>query len=143
MSQLVIAAENFGREKNLFPVLKLTMSEDMVERIKLTHKVVDVMDLLHRKLCVTAAVHVDKPESPYATVRVLAGKKGKKENEKFQQTVHKNYKLEEFIFLLDVLNFVYNKVNTHQPTCNIQYKPNATIDSLSFFSELYQYELEH
>ena len=43
----------------------------------------------------------------------------KKEDEKFQQVVYVNYKLEEFIYLLDVMNSVYEKVVTNQPICNV------------------------
>ena len=42
--QLVNAVENFAREENLTPVLIPTMSKDMVEQLKLAHKVVDVVD---------------------------------------------------------------------------------------------------
>ena len=43
-NQLVIAAENFAREENLFPGLIPTMSRDMDEQLKLAHKVVDIVD---------------------------------------------------------------------------------------------------
>ena len=38
-NQLVIAAENFGREENLSPVLKPTKSKDMDDQLKLAQKV--------------------------------------------------------------------------------------------------------
>ena len=60
--------------------------------------------------------HVDKPESSYAQVLLFARKN---EDEKVQQVVYVNYKLEEFIFLLDVMNSVYDKVITTQPICNV------------------------
>ena len=59
---------------------------------------------------------MDKPESSYAQVRFFARRK---QDEKFQQIVNVNYKLEEFIFLLDVMNSVYDKVITNQPFCNV------------------------
>ena len=43
-NQLVNAAENFAREKNLTPVLIPTMSKDMDEQLRLAHKVLDVVD---------------------------------------------------------------------------------------------------
>ena len=43
-TQLVNAAENFAREKNLTPVLIPTISKDMDEQLKLAHKIVDVVD---------------------------------------------------------------------------------------------------
>ena len=106
-NQLVNAAENFAREENLTPVLIPTMSRDIDERLKLAHKVVDIVDRTNRKICVTLLrYNVDKPESSYAQVRLFARKK---EDEKFQQVVYVNYKLEEFIYSLDVINSVSDK----------------------------------
>ena len=55
---------------------------------------------------------VDKPESFYAQVRLFARKN---EDEEFQQVVYVNYQLEEFIYLLVVMDSVYDKVTTNQP----------------------------
>ena len=116
-NQLVNVAENFAREENLTPVLIPTMSRDMDEQLKLALKVVDVVDRTNRKIFVTLLrYNVDKPESSYAQVRLFARKK---EDEKIQQVVYVNYKLEEFIYLLDVMNSVYDKVITNQPICNV------------------------
>ena len=52
---------------------------------------------------------MDKPESSYAQIRQFARKK---EDEKFQQIVYVSFKLEEFIYLLDVMNSEYDKVDT-------------------------------
>ena len=74
-NQLVNAAENFAREENLTPVLMPTWSKDMDEQLKLAHKVADVMDRANRKICVTLLrYNVDKPESSYAQVRLIARK---------------------------------------------------------------------
>ena len=103
-NQLVNAAENFAREENLTQVLIPTMSKDMDEQLKLAHKVVDVVDRANRKICATRLrYNVDKPESCYAQVRLFARKK---EDEKFQQVVYVKRKLEEFVYLLDVMNSV-------------------------------------
>ena len=116
-NQLVNAAENFAREENFTPVLIPTMCRDMDEQLKLAHKLVDVVDRTNRKICVTLLrYNVDKPESFYAQVRIFARKE---EDEKFQQVVYVNYKLEEFIYLLDVMNSVCDKVITNQPICNV------------------------
>ena len=116
-NQLVNAAKNFAREKILIPVLIPSMSKDMDEQLKLAHKVVDVVDRANRKICVTLLRYkVDKPESSYAQVRLFARKK---EDEKLQRLFYVNYKLEEFIFLLDVMNSLYDKVITNQPICNV------------------------
>ena len=109
--QLVHAAENFAREENLTPLLIPTMSRDMDEQLKLAHKVVDVVDRTNRKICVTLLrYNVDKPESSYAQVRLFVRKK---EDKNFQQVVYVNYKHEEFIYLPDVVNSIYDKVITN------------------------------
>ena len=116
-NQLVNAAENFAREEILTPVLIPTMSREMDEQLKLAHKLVDVVDRTNRKICVTLLrYNVDKPESFYAHVRLIAWKK---EDENFQQVVCLNYKLEEFIFLLDAMSSVNDKVITNLPICNV------------------------
>ena len=115
--QLVNAAEIFAREEILTQVLIPTMSKDMDELLKLAHKVVDVVDRANRKVCVTLLrYNVHKPESSYAQVRLFARKK---EDEKFQQVVYVKYKFEEFIYLIDVMKSVYDKVITNQPICNV------------------------
>ena len=116
-NELVYAAETFAREENLTPVQIPTLSKNMDEQLKLTHKVVDAVDRGNRKICVTLLrYNVDKPESSYAQVRLFVRTK---EDEKFQQVVYVNYKLEDFIYLLDVLNSVYDKVIANQPICNV------------------------
>ena len=116
-NQLVNAAENFAREENLTPVLIPTMSKDMDEQLKLAHNVVDVVDRANKKICVTLLrYNLDKPENSYAQVRLFARNK---EDEKIQQVVYVNYELEDFIYLLDVMNSVYDKVTTNQPICNV------------------------
>ena len=102
----------------------------MDEQLKLAHKVVDVVDRANKKICVTLLQYnVDKPESSYAQVGRFARKK---EDEKFQQVVNVNYKLEEFIYLLDVMNSVYEKVFNNQPICNVLQKVISSVYSLSF-----------
>ena len=44
------AAEKFAREENLNPVLIPTMSKDLDEQFKLSHKVVDIVDQAIRKI---------------------------------------------------------------------------------------------
>ena len=114
-NQVVNASENSAREENLTPVLIPTVSKDMDEQLKLAHRVVDVVDRANKKICVTLLrYNVDKPESSCAHGRLFARKK---EDEKFQQIVYANCKLEKFIYLLDVMNSVYDKVITNQPIC--------------------------
>ena len=98
--QLDNAADKFAREVNLTPVLIPTLSKNMDKKLKQAHKLVDVVDRTSRKICVTLLRYiVDKPESFYAQVQIFARKK---EDEKLQQVVYVTYKLEEYIFLLDL-----------------------------------------
>ena len=94
-NQLVAAAEYFLREQNLSPVLQSTLSKDMKEQVKLVHKVIDVVDCPNRRICVTLLRYkVDNPETSYAQVRLFGRKK---EEEKIQQIVYVNYRLDEFV----------------------------------------------
>ena len=89
----------------------------MEEQLKLVHKVIDVVDRPNRRICVTLLRYkVDNPETSYAQVRQFGRKK---EEEKFQQIVYVNYRLDEFVNLLDVKNSVYDKVIANQPICII------------------------
>ena len=116
-NQLVISAENIGREENLSPVFIPTLSKDMDEQLTLADKVVDVVDRGNRTFCVTLLRYsVNKSESSYAEVPLFAGRM---EDQKFQQVVNVNYKLEEFIYLLDVMNSVYDNFIGNKPICNV------------------------
>ena len=129
--QPVTAAGIFVREKNLSPVVIPTLSKNMDETLKLFHEVVDVVDRANRKICVTPLLYsVEKPESSYAQVWLFARKT---KNEKIQQIVYVKHKLEEFIYLLDVMNSVYDKVITNDLICNVLYRVFSTIQSVSFF----------
>ena len=95
------------------------MPRDMDEQLKLAHKVVDVVYRGIKKVCVTLLWYsVDIPKSSYAQFRIFARKK----DEKFQQVVYGNYKPEEFVYLLDLINSVDDKVNTNQPICSVLQK---------------------
>ena len=116
-NQLVAAADKFPRGQNLSPVLQSTLSKDMEEQLKLVHKVIDAVDCPDRRICVTLLRYkVNNPETSCAQVRLFGRKK---EEEKFQQIVYVNYKLDEIVYLLDVTNSVYDKVIATQPFCNV------------------------
>ena len=118
-NQLVVAADIFLKEQNLPPVLQSTLSKDMEEQLKLAHKVIDVIDRPNKKIFVTLLRYkVDNPDTSYAQVRLF---RRKTEEEKFRQIVYVNYKLDEFVYLLDVMNSVYDKVIANQPICNVLY----------------------
>ena len=130
-NQLVVAADNFLREQNLLPVLQSTLFKDMEEQLKLVHKVIDVVDRPNKRICVTLLRNkMNNPETSYAQFRLF---RRKKEEEKFQQIVYVNYKLDDFVYLLDVMNSVYDKVIDNQPNCNILKKVIATIYSNHLF----------
>ena len=93
-NQLVNAAENSAREESLTPDLIPTMSNDVDEKLKVAHRLIDVVDRANRKICVTLLrYNVDKLESSYAQVRLFVRKK---EDEKFKQVAYVNYKLRIF-----------------------------------------------
>ena len=116
-NQLVVAADNFLKEQNLSLLPQSTLSKDIEVQLKLVHKVLDVVDRPNRRICVTLLRYkVDNPETSYAKVRLS---ERKKEEENFQQIVYVNYRLDEFIYLLDVMNSVYDKVIANQSICKI------------------------
>ena len=116
-NQLVVAADNFVREKRMSAVLQSTLCKDMEEQLKLVHKVIDVVDRPKRRICVALLRYkADNPDTSFAQVRLLGLRT---EEEKFQQIVYVNYRLDEFVYLLDVMNSVYDKVIANQRICNI------------------------
>ena len=116
-NQLVVAADIFLREQNLSPVLQSILSKDMEEQLKLVHKVIDVVNCPNRKICVTLLRYkLHNPETSYAQIRLFGRKK---EAEKFQRIKYVNYRLDEFIYLPDVMNSVYDKVIANEHICKI------------------------
>ena len=104
----------------------------MEDQLKLVHKVIDVVDRPNRKICVTLLRYkVDNPDTSYAQVR-LFGRKNEEEN--FQQILYVNYRLDEFLYLPDVMNSVYDKVIAKQPICNILQLQPFTLIIYSFYS---------
>ena len=116
-NQLVVAVRDSSKEEKLLLVQVKLLAKDMEDQLKLTHKVVEVVNRPHRKICVTMLrYNVEKPETSYVQVR-LSGRR--KDEEKFNQIVYVNYKLEEVIHLLDVISSVYYKVIANEPLCNV------------------------
>ena len=90
-NQLVVAVRDFSREENLPLVQVKLLAKDVEEQLKLTHKLVEVFDRPHRKICVTMLhYNVEKPETSYVLVRLFGRRK---DEEKFNQIVYVNYKL--------------------------------------------------
>ena len=109
-NQLVVAADNFLREQNLSPVLQSTMSKDCSQGD--WHCGLPKQKVLRD----TAAIQGGKPRDLLCSG--LSIRRGKEE-ENPQQILDKNYKLDEFVYLLDVMNSVCDKVIANQPICNV------------------------
>ena len=84
----------------------------MDEQIELAHKVVDVVDRANKFLCDSAAVLCGQVRIFLCSSPILCKEE---EDETFQQIVYVNYKLEDFIYLLDVMNSVFDKVISNKP----------------------------
>ena len=107
------------------------MSEKLGEQLKLAHMVFDVVDRAKRKICVTPLRNDEKkPETSYAQVQIIC-------KEERGREVRTNFfvmnKFEEIIYLLHVINSVYDKDITNKLICNFLFKATATICFLSFF----------
>ena len=89
----------------------------MEELLKLVHKVIDIVDCPKRRICVTLLRYkADNPDTSYVQFRLFGRKT---EEEKFQQIVYVNFKLDKLVYLLDFMNSVYDKVIANQPICNV------------------------
>ena len=89
----------------------------MEEQLKLIHKNVEVVYRPHRKICVTMLrYNVGKPKTSYVQVRLLGRRN---DEEKLNQLVYMNYKLDEFLYLLDVMNSVYDKFTAIEALCYV------------------------
>ena len=97
-NQLVVAVRDLSKEENLSPVQVKLLAKDMEEQLKLTHKFVKVVHRPHRKICVTMLrYNVEKPETSYVQVRLFGRRM---DEEKLNQTVYVNYKIDEFFYYL-------------------------------------------
>ena len=116
-NQLIVAADNFTKEENLPYINVVGLSRDIDEQLKHVHKVIEIAEGTKRKVCVTLLRYKeDNPETSYAQIRLFTRRT---EEENFQQLVYVNYKIDEFIYLLDVMNSVCDQVRDNKPLCNI------------------------
>ena len=107
------------------------MSKEVDQQLKLAHKLNDLVDRANRKICVTLLrYNVNKPESKPNQLRFLTKKE---EGEKFQQFVFVNFELEEYNYLLDVLDSLYGKYITIESIHKVSLKLISISYSLSFF----------
>ena len=141
-NQLVVAVRDFSKEENLPTVQVEPLAKDMEEQLKLTHKVVEVVDSPHRRICLTMLRYiVEKPETSYVQVQLF---ERRKDDENFNQIAYVISKFHEFVYLLDVMNSVYGKIIADESLRKVLYQVIANIYSLlSFFFYLSQNELEH
>ena len=141
-NQLVVGVGDFSKEENLPLVQVRLLAEDMEEQLKLTHKVVEVVDRPHRKICVAMLrYNVEKPETSFVQLRLFGRRKNE---ENFNQIVYVKYILDEFTYLLDLMNSAYDKVISNEPPSNVLYQVIAIFYSLLSFSfYLSQNELKH
>ena len=108
----------------------------MDEQFKLAHKMVGVVTEQSERFVTLLRYSVDKAENPKAQVQLFARKK---EVEKFQK-LSLNYKLEKFIYRLDVMSSVYKK--NYQKSTNLQFLKNFNCLLVLIFSCSHQYVLE-
>ena len=75
-NQLVVAVRDFSKEENLTPVLVKLLAKDQEKQLKLSFKVVEVVDRSHRKISVTMLrYNVEKPETSCVQVRFFGRRK--------------------------------------------------------------------
>ena len=92
MNQLVVAVRDFNKKENLHPKQVKLLAKVLEEQLKLTHKVVEVVDRPHRKICVTMArYNVEKLETSYVQVRLFVRRR---DEEKINPVGSVNYKFE-------------------------------------------------
>ena len=116
-NQIVVATVDFAKDEKLEPIVTAPLSKDLDEQLKHVQKAITIVDRSKRKIIATMKkYYVEKPESAYVQIRLFTRKT---ETEKFQQIVFVNYKLDEFLFLLDVINNVSEQALSNQSLCNI------------------------
>ena len=113
-NELVFAAEGFGREENLSPVLIPTMSKDKHGQLKLGQSRWRCGPSLQKDLCDSAPVQCVQARKFICPNPFFVKNK---EDEKFQQIVWVNYTIEEFIYLHVIIS-VLEKFLTKNPMTN-------------------------
>ena len=114
--QQVNAAENFAWEENLNPVLIPTMSKGMVEQLKRSQGCWQSEPNKEKDLCDTAAVQCGIAWKFICSSPNFCKLEGGRE---VSTSCLMNFKLEEFVGLLDLMNSVYDKFVTNQHIFNV------------------------
>ena len=87
-NQPVVAVKDLSKEENLPPLQRKLLTKDMEEQLKLTHKVVEVLDGPQRMICVNMLrYNVEKSKTSYLQVRLFGRAK---DEEKFNYIVYVN-----------------------------------------------------
>ena len=116
-NQLAKAAADFLKEDNLTALTLPHFARDLEIQLKQVQKAYDVVDRSHRKVIVTMMRYkIDEPDTSYVQVRLFGRRKVE---EDFKQIVFVNYKLDEFVYLLDVIQSACDQILDNQPMCNI------------------------
>ena len=115
-NQLVIASQIFGRDERVFLVLMPTMSKKGWTTQSNPQGGWRCRSPLQKDLCDSIPLDLGQARDCICQVLLFAGKK---EDVKFQQYVYVNFKLEDFIYLLEVMNSVFFDVFNNQPICSI------------------------
>ena len=106
------------------------MSKNIDELLKLPHKLIDVVERARKNIVTLLRFKLEKSESWFGQVRFFAKKK---EDENFQLPFIVFYKLEEIIYLLDLMNSVWkNLLLIHQFV--MSYKKYLLLFTLHCFS---------
>ena len=77
-NQLVVAVRDFSKEENLPPVQVKLLAKDMEEQLKLTHKVVEVVDRPHKDLRDYAAPQGGEARDFICSGAIVWKKKGRR-----------------------------------------------------------------
>ena len=114
---IVLAVREFSTDETLKEVVTSPLSKDLYEQLKHVQKAITIVDRPKRKIIATLKKYcMDKPESTYVQLRLFTRNS---EHDKFQQLVFVNYKYDEFLCLLDVINSISDQVLSNQSLCNI------------------------
>ena len=116
-NEIVLAVREFSTDETLKEVVTSPLSKDLDEQLKHVQKAITILDRPKRKIIATMKKYcMDKPESTYVQLRLFTRNS---EHDKFQQLVFVNYKYDEFLCLLDVINSISDQVLSNQSLCNI------------------------
>ena len=114
---IVLAVREFSTDETLKEVVTSPLSKDLDEQLKHVQKAITIVDRPKRKIIAIMKKYcMDKPESTYVQLRLFTRNS---QHDKFQQLVFVNYKYDEFLCLLDVINSISDQVLSNQSLCNI------------------------